>query len=130
MLVTKMAKTNNLELLPTHFVSNICHQLGSARFEFLKQFLDVRKLKNELIVNRRENLNKKRHKTETANTKKTKKQTEIKKFPINDLLENPQNGKKSWADISKAFDNKQTISFSLCNGLRLAVPTNSSAKIV
>ena len=130
MLVTKIAETNILELSPTHFVSNICHQLDSARFEFLKQFLDVRKLKNELIVNRRENLNKKRHKTQTANAKKTKKQTEIKKFPINDLLENPQNGKKSWADISKAFDNKQTISFSLCNGLRLAVPTNSSAKIV
>ena len=75
-------------------------------------------------------MNKKRYKIQAANVKKTKEETNIKKFPINDLLENPQNGKKSWADISKAFDNKQTISFSLCNGLRLAVPTNSSAKIV
>ena len=86
-----------------------------------------------MIVKRRENLSKKRRQKlfiQTEIAKKTKQNTEIKKFPVNDLLENPQNGKKSWADISKAFDNKQTISFSLCNGLRLAVPTNSFAKLV
>lgn len=124
---------HKLELIQTvlylnDFIYIINHRC--TRHQFLKTTLDVRKLKNELIVNRRENLNKKNYKIQAANVKKTKEETNIKKFPINDLLENPQNGKKSWADISKAFDNKQTISFSLCNGLRLAVPTNSSAKIV
>ena len=90
-------------------------------------FVDIRKLKTQLINERRENLNKQKiqkfHKIQYAKKTNEKFQKSSDDESSEKPSKNRRKKKKSKSnqeitDISKAFDNKQTISFSLCNGLR------------